>query len=73
MEEVKPGIYRHWKGKLYLVIGLVRNSVTEEKDTVLYVQLYGEHEFCVRPLEDFLATVENDGKKVPRFEYVGEK
>ena len=72
MDEVKPGKYRHYKGNFYLVIGLVRNSVTEKKDTVLYMQLYGEHELCVRPLDDFIANVSIEGKKVPRFEYVGE-
>jgi len=70
MDEIKPGRYRHYKGKFYYVLGLVRNAKTEERDTVLYTPLHGEPEFCIRSLEDFNAIVTVEGKKVPRFTYV---
>lgn len=72
--EIKPGIYKHFKGGMYRVIGVAKHSETLE-DLVVYEALYDnpKSKFWVRPLENFLEEVELDGKKVPRFEYVGEK
>ena len=56
--ELKMGIYKHYKGKLYLVIGTAQHSETQEK-LVVYVPLY-EHTgepMSVRPIEMFLSTV----------------
>jgi hypothetical protein len=39
---------------------------------VLYQTLYGEFDWWVRPLEMFKEQVEIEGKKMPRFEFVGE-
>ena len=41
-EEIRPGRYRHFKGKEYEVLGVARHSETEE-EYVVYRQLYGEH------------------------------
>jgi hypothetical protein len=35
MNTIKPGIYRHYKGKLYEVSGIARHSETEEALVVL--------------------------------------
>ena len=70
MNEIKPGRYRHYKGQEYEVIGIARHSETLE-DLVVYRALYGEGEIWVRPKEMFLDTVEVDGKKVRRFEFLG--
>ena len=39
-EEIRPGRYRHFKGKEYEVLGVARHSETEE-EYVVYRQLYG--------------------------------
>ena len=74
--EIKKGIYRHYKGKLYRVLGVGRHSETLE-EMVIYQALYESEEFgkdaiWVRPLKMFIEDVEIDGKKVKRFEFVGE-
>ncbi|MFC0445524.1 DUF1653 domain-containing protein [Pseudidiomarina halophila] len=69
MINVKPGIYRHYKGSEYEVIGTVQHSETEEL-LVLYRPLYGERKLWVRPLDMFFESVEVDGDEVPRFEYL---
>lgn len=68
---VKLGIYRHYKGLLYQVIGVCRHTETEE-DLIYYRSLYGGYEFWVRPLEMFFETVEfEDGREsCPRFIFV---
>lgn len=70
---LKPGIYRHYKGKEYRVIGVAKHSETLE-DLVVYEALYENEtsKLWVRPLSMFLETVAIEGKEVPRFEYIGE-
>ncbi|WP_313513010.1 DUF1653 domain-containing protein [Pseudomonas sp.] len=63
---LQPGLYRHYKGPEYRVIGVARHSETEE-EMVVYQALYGEFGFWVRPLSMFSETVEVDGEQVPRF------
>ena len=67
---IKPGLYRHYKGNQYQVIGVARHSESEQQ-LVVYRALYGERGLWVRPLAMFTETVERDGEPVPRFEYVG--
>lgn len=70
MENVIPlGRYRHYKGKYYSVVGFARHSETLEC-MVLYVPLYGEGGYWVRPLGMFMESIEWAGKTVPRFEYL---
>ena len=72
MNSIPPGRYRHYKGKDYTVIGVARHSETEE-ELVVYRQEYGEYGLWVRPLPMFLETVEVAGKRVPRFQYLGQE
>ncbi len=65
------GRYRHFKGNYYSVVGFVRHSETKEL-MVLYVPLYGEGGYWVRPLAMFSEDVEVDGEHRPRFKYVGD-
>ena len=67
---LKVGKYRHYKGKEYEVIGIAKHSETLE-ETVVYQALYGERGVWVRPMKMFFEEVEVDGKKMPRFEYIG--
>lgn len=66
--EMKQGIYKHYKGALYQVVGVARHSETLDP-VVVYQALYGEYGLWVRPLKMFLETVMVDGKEVPRFAY----
>ncbi|WP_349573042.1 DUF1653 domain-containing protein [Azotobacter salinestris] len=63
---VQPGLYRHYKGAEYRVLGVVRHSETEE-ELVLYQALYGDFGLWVRPLAMFVESVEVDGRQMPRF------
>jgi hypothetical protein len=72
MEEIKPGRYRHFKGREYRVLCLAKHSETEE-DMVVYQALYGERGIWVRPAAMWNETVERDGKAYKRFEYMGEE
>ncbi len=74
MKSIKLGKYRHYKGKEYEVIGVARHSETLEELVVykaLYTSEFGKNSLWVRPKKMFLETVEVDGKKVPRFKYLG--
>ena len=68
---LKSGKYRHYKGKEYEIIGIARHSETLE-ELVIYRALYGNFDLWARPINMFLEEVEVDGKKVPRFQYLGE-
>jgi len=65
-QSIRPGRYRHYKGKDYQVIDLARHSETEEW-MVVYRCLYGDHSLWVRPLSMFRGSVELAGEQVPRF------
>ncbi len=61
------GIYRHYKGRLYEVIGLARHSESGEA-LVVYRALYGDYGLWVRPVAMFLQEVTDaDGNIQPRF------
>ncbi len=67
---LETGIYRHFKGSQYEVIGVAIHSETEES-LVVYRPLYGEGGLWVRPLAMFTEDVERDGQVQPRFEWLG--
>ena len=71
MESIKPGRYRHFKGKEYEVLGIARHSEIEE-ELVVYRALYGDFSLWVRPVSMWNETVERDGKTFRRFTYIGE-
>ena len=68
--EIKPGRYRHFKGKEYEVLFIARHSETEE-EMVVYRALYGDGGIWVRPASMWNETVERDGKTYQRFTYIG--
>ncbi|MCW8196015.1 DUF1653 domain-containing protein [Proteobacteria bacterium 005FR1] len=66
---LKPGRYRHYKGKDYEVFGVATHSETEEQ-LVVYRCLYGDYSLWVRPLAMFAETVVIEGEEVPRFRFL---
>ena len=71
METIKKGIYRHFKGNEYEVIGIARHSETLE-EMVIYKALYGDGDIWVRPVSMWSETVIKDGVEYKRFTYIGE-
>ena len=71
MEDIKPGRYRHFKGREYEVLGIARHSETEE-ELVVYRARYGDFGLWVRPVSMWNETVERDGKTFRRFTYIGQ-
>jgi hypothetical protein len=65
------GRYRHYKGNDYSVVGFARHSETEET-MVLYVPLYGDGGYWVRPLGMFSENVVIEGEEMPRFRLLAE-
>jgi hypothetical protein len=65
------GVYRHYKGQLYEVIGKARHSETLE-ELIVYKALYGDFGLWVRPYQMFFEDIEIDGKKQKRFELVSQ-
>ncbi|MBQ6605540.1 DUF1653 domain-containing protein [Candidatus Saccharibacteria bacterium] len=57
------GVYRHFKGKYYIVEGVATGSEDLE-EYVVYRQLYGDGGLYIRPKEMFLSEV--DHKKYPK-------
>lgn len=72
MDEIKLGRYRHFKGNEYEVIGVAKHSENLEP-MVVYRALYGDGGLWVRPASMWNEIVERDGKRFPRFTYVGEE
>ena len=72
MAKIKLGRYRHYKGKLYEVIGLAHHSETLE-ELVVYKALYKNKlgSLWVRPKAMFLEKVKVGVEFQPRFKYIG--
>ncbi|MCQ2979643.1 MAG: DUF1653 domain-containing protein [Clostridia bacterium] len=68
----KGAIYRHFKGNLYKVIEIAKNTETNEM-MVVYQALYGDHGIFVRPLDMFLSIVDKEKYPDSNQEYRYEK
>lgn len=66
--EIVPGIYKHFKGKVYSVLGTFTHTETGE-ELVAYQQLYHPFKRCARPLAMFTEQVDRPelAYKGPRF------
>ena len=69
-KSIKRGIYKHYKGNLYEVLDIGRDSETEEW-VVIYRTLYGDATTWVRLYDMFVERIKVEGKVVKRFEYMG--
>lgn len=65
---MKLGIYQHYKGNLYRVMGVSRHSETLE-EFVVYQALYNDFGLWVRPLSMFVENIVLDGVETPRFTF----
>ncbi len=67
---IETGIYRHYKGNEYEVIGVAVHTETLDP-MVVYKPLYDSNvEYFSRPYEMFVDGVVHDGKTIPRFEKI---
>ena len=66
---MQTGIYQHFKGGLYIVMGVGKHSETEE-ELVIYRDESGR--YWVRPIAMFQEDVDKDGYKGPRFKLLAE-
>ena len=70
MEEIKRGIYRDYKGALYMVICVAKHSENLE-ELVVYKATTGDWNIWAKPKCKFLEEIAVNGKKVPRYKYDG--
>lgn len=70
LPELPAGVWRHWKGGDYLVLGLGHDADHDGRTVVVYLPLYDVPgpRWAVRTVEGFLAEV---APGVPRFRYRG--
>lgn len=70
LPELKAGVWRHWKGADYLVLGLGHDADHDGRTVVVYVPLYDVPgpRLAVRTVEGFLEDV---SPGVSRFRYLG--
>ena len=66
MSELKPGLYRHFKGNLYRLLYVAKHSETLEP-MVVYQALYGEQGIWVRPAAMWSEHVDREDYHGPRF------
>ena len=64
--------YRHFKGNVYRVLHIAKNSETLD-DMVVYQAMYGERGIWVRPKAMFEEVIERDGKTFRRFEPISDE
>ncbi|MFA5052438.1 MAG: DUF1653 domain-containing protein [Parcubacteria group bacterium] len=71
MAEIKPGVYRHYKGHEYKFIGVAKHSETME-ELVIYEDITDPLLLWARPKEMFLSDVEYNGQTIKRFTWIRE-
>jgi len=65
-ETIRPGRYRHFKGREYEVLGIARHS-EDESPMVVYRPLYNDSGLWVRPADMWNETIIRDGRTYTRF------
>lgn len=70
-DRIRPGLYRHFKGREYRVLHLALHSETLQP-MVVYQAMYGDQGIWVRPAQMWNETIEREGKTLPRFVRIGD-
>lgn len=72
LPELAAGVYQHYKGDDYLVIGYAHDANNDGRHLVAYVPLYDAPgpRIAVRDVSDFFDTVKTDLGEMPRFRFV---
>ena len=64
--------YRHFRNKkIYRFVAFATIEATEE-EAVVYQAMYGERRLWIRTKENFFEEVQNEGKRVPRFQKISQ-
>lgn len=66
VQSIRPGRYRHFKGREYEVIGIARHS-EDGSPLVVYRKLYDDLGLWVRPADMWNEEVVRDGRTYTRF------
>lgn len=83
MQKLIPGLYKHYKGGMYEVVGEARFSEDPNQEFVVYKALYESKiepsgiklpigSLWVRPKSMFMEKILIDGKEVNRFQKIEE-
>lgn len=68
---IELGLYKHYKGNVYEVIGVAKHSETLEEMVVYKATYQAEGQnLWVRPLKLFLETIIVNGQIIKRFEKI---
>lgn len=67
---MEKGIYKHFKGELYIVVDLAMHSESEEQ-YVIYHNINNKDKLWIRPINMFNDLIENEKLKIKRFEFLG--
>ena len=68
---IEVGLYKHYKGNIYEVIGVAKHSETLEEMVVYKATYQAEGQnLWVRPLKLFLETIIVNGQSIKRFEKI---
>ena len=69
--KMKLGIYQHFRGNYYQVLGVARHSETLE-EFVTYQALYGDFGMWIRPVAMFAEKVQHESGVVERFSFISD-
>ena len=69
MTGISAGRYRHFRGAVYVVVGVATHSESEEPFVVYHRE--GDERLWVRPAGMWSENVEQDGYSGPRFAPIG--
>ncbi len=64
--EIKPGLYKHFKGGQVEVLGVAKHSEAHHMQLVIYKDVKGD-DLWARPLDMFTQRIERGEYKGPRF------